>query len=227
MQTNWQQTTVVVPCYNEAPRLPKVLTVLREISALAEIIVVDDGSQDETALVAARWLRPQDKLLQIPFNRGKGNALWQGILTARSPWVVFVDADLQGLSPSHLRRLCEPVWRGHAEMSVATLGERFWWLRWIRYLGGVLSGQRCMPRELALSALKCFSGTGYGVEIELTFYARAHQWRITNLLWHGVTHQVKEVKYGWREGVKWQGVALAQMGMAFARVLTHRWFEKK
>jgi dolichyl-phosphate beta-glucosyltransferase len=92
--------TLVVPAYNEAVRLPPTLIRLREYLDAAgdsyEVLVVDDGSRDETVAVAeaeaARW--PQLHVLRLPENAGKGAAVRAGMLHGRGRLRAFSDADL-------------------------------------------------------------------------------------------------------------------------------------
>jgi len=90
--------SVVVPAYNEARRLttslPPLLDMVSDINA--ELIVVDDGSDDETAGVAAAHLTgvPGAKLVRLNLNSGKGAAVRAGVAHARGRSIVFMDADL-------------------------------------------------------------------------------------------------------------------------------------
>jgi dolichyl-phosphate beta-glucosyltransferase len=93
--------SIVVPAYNESARLGA--TIERMIAYLnahsvpdAEIIVVDDGSTDETASLVERHAETDRRirLIRNPGNRGKGYAVRNGMLNARGEWVLFSDADL-------------------------------------------------------------------------------------------------------------------------------------
>jgi len=91
--------SVVIPCYNEARRLPPTLQhtldYLRRSGCDYEIIVVDDGSADETA-GAAQALAAQDarvRVIRYTPNRGKGYAVRTGMLAATKAAVLFMDAD--------------------------------------------------------------------------------------------------------------------------------------
>jgi glycosyltransferase involved in cell wall biosynthesis len=89
--------SIVIPAYNEAKRLPATLQrVLAWLSAsqlhFSELIVVDDGSSDNTAEIAANC--PPVRLLRNPGNRGKGYAVRHGMLEAAGDWVLYSDADL-------------------------------------------------------------------------------------------------------------------------------------
>jgi glycosyltransferase involved in cell wall biosynthesis len=89
--------SIVVPAYNEAERLPATFETLRQWSTSdVEIIVVDDGSTDDTSDIARDLVRSfrRGRLLQLPANRGKGAAVRTGMLEARGRLVAFMDADL-------------------------------------------------------------------------------------------------------------------------------------
>jgi glycosyltransferase involved in cell wall biosynthesis len=84
-------TTVVLPAYNEAAALPHVLKDLHEqLPDDYEVLVVDDGSTDDTALVAERG---PCRLVRHRTNRGKGVAIRTGIAEASGDYVVIMDAD--------------------------------------------------------------------------------------------------------------------------------------
>ncbi|WP_232794191.1 glycosyltransferase, partial [Pseudofrankia saprophytica] len=91
--------SVVVPAFNEARRLPWSLPVLSDVLRRlpgAELIVVDDGSTDDTARVAAELLRdvPDSRVIRLPWNNGKGAAVRIGVAAAVGEAIVFMDADL-------------------------------------------------------------------------------------------------------------------------------------
>jgi glycosyltransferase involved in cell wall biosynthesis len=93
--------TIVLPCLNEAENLPDAVrcaTRAAERCALThEIVVVDDGSTDETVAVAGELASrdPRVRLVVHAENRGYGAALRSGIAAARLAWVLLIDADLQ------------------------------------------------------------------------------------------------------------------------------------
>lgn len=87
------ETSIIVPAYNEEMGLPLVLRkLLGVIDASCEIIVVDDGSVDDTALVAGRY---PCRLVRHPANLGKGAAMKSGVEAARGDKIIFIDADDQ------------------------------------------------------------------------------------------------------------------------------------
>jgi dolichyl-phosphate beta-glucosyltransferase len=91
---------VVVPAYNEAQRIGSTLARIREYfeaqSYPVELIVVDDGSRDDTVAVARRALEgfPRGEVISYKPNRGKGHAVRTGIVATTGEYVLFTDADL-------------------------------------------------------------------------------------------------------------------------------------
>ena len=92
--------SIVIPAYNEGPRLgatlEKVLDYVHERGWSAEVIVVNDGSRDQTAEMVRGFTQRDDsvRLVENPGNRGKGYAVRNGMLKARGEVIVFSDADL-------------------------------------------------------------------------------------------------------------------------------------
>jgi dolichyl-phosphate beta-glucosyltransferase len=91
--------SVIIPAYNEAERLPGYLSEVRSeldhSNISAEILVVDDGSTDDTAgyVLSVAQQDPRVRLLAQPQNRGKGKAIQRGMLEARGHYLLFADAD--------------------------------------------------------------------------------------------------------------------------------------
>lgn len=100
MTTTIPEISIVIPAYNEGLRLgPSLQAVLAYVEANAlcyEVIVVDDGSSDDTAVVVERLGQKTDnvRLITSPVNRGKGYAIRTGILSARYDLILTTDADL-------------------------------------------------------------------------------------------------------------------------------------
>ncbi len=150
--------SIVVPVFNEAPTVARVLNQLALLPFRKQIIVVDDGSTDGTResleRISRHWQagiemgevgriganqRPATatELLIVahPVNRGKGAALRSGFRAALGEFVVVQDADLE-YAPEEIPRLLEPLLAGRAD---AVFGSRFlttgpaahrWWHHW-------------------------------------------------------------------------------------------------
>ena len=120
--------SIVVPAFNEAARLgstlPKILAHLNSSSAKCELIVVDDGSDDDTAEVAERALAEagsvETRLLRYEKNRGKGYAVRLGLLAATANIALFSDADLS-TPVTEVAKLVDPIRSGECDL---TFGSR-------------------------------------------------------------------------------------------------------
>jgi len=97
------QLTIVVPAFNEAHRLKAGMQRFEAaVSAGAidldqtELVVVDDGSTDQTATEAEKLLAriPRHRVIRLPFNQGKGAAIRAGVASARSRYTAYMDADM-------------------------------------------------------------------------------------------------------------------------------------
>jgi dolichyl-phosphate beta-glucosyltransferase len=92
--------SIVIPAYNEGQRLgatlERVLAYVREQQWNAEVVVVNDGSRDNTADLVRQFAakNPILRLVENPGNRGKGYAVRNGIMNAHGQIIVFSDADL-------------------------------------------------------------------------------------------------------------------------------------
>jgi dolichyl-phosphate beta-glucosyltransferase len=92
--------SIVIPAYNEelrlGPTLNRVLDFVRLQAWDAEVIVVDDGSRDDTADIVREYAQSNGivRLVQNPGNRGKGYSVRNGVLNARGRIILFTDADL-------------------------------------------------------------------------------------------------------------------------------------
>src|ERR1044072_2454692 len=117
--------SIIIPAYNESARIGKTL---REIVAYledqpggGEVIVVDDGSKDDTsqvaeAVFAERRLRSvEGRVIRVEPNKGKGNAVRTGLLAARNTVAAFFDADLS-MPVTETPKLVEPIRSGQYDV---------------------------------------------------------------------------------------------------------------
>ncbi len=112
--------SIVIPAYNEARRLPATLDgwrmFLGQQPYSAEVVVVDDGSRDDTAIVAEVGA---DRVVRLERNQGKGGAVRAGMLDAAGDVIGYADADMN-VDPAYLTPALE---RLHAEADVV-IGSR-------------------------------------------------------------------------------------------------------
>lgn len=93
-----QSLSIIIPAFNEEKRiissLKRIESYLQKTGRKAEIIVVDDCSEDHTAAVVATYPSQRVRLLKNPENRGKGFSVRKGVMNAKNQIILFSDADL-------------------------------------------------------------------------------------------------------------------------------------
>lgn len=122
--------SVVIPVYNEEQFVGQLLhRVKKELQNLKsykntgihdwEIIIVDDGSTDESVSIIKSFLSDSIKLFQLPKNKGKGAALKEGFNRARGDMVLIQDADLE-YNPIYYPELIKPIVLGETQIVYGT-----------------------------------------------------------------------------------------------------------
>jgi len=182
---------VLIPALDEAETVASVVAVARE-AAIGPVVVIDDGSTDATADVAAK---AGAEVLRLPENRGKGGAVAAGARSRRERVLLLIDADLTGLRPRHLRALARPVLEGRADMTRGVFVGGRWRTAMAQRLVPVLNGQRALLRE-GLLAVEDLDDSRYGVEVAITEHARHARWRTLDVPLRGVSQVMKEEKRG-------------------------------
>jgi len=134
----------VICAYNEAGRIAGVLKVVAGHPLVKEVIIVDDGSTDNTSEVARSF--PGVKVITQQKNTGKSRALVNGVGSAAGDAILLLDADLQNLTQENITALIESVISGRADVSISLRGNS---LALYRAIGiDFVSGERVFPRTL-------------------------------------------------------------------------------
>jgi glycosyltransferase involved in cell wall biosynthesis len=117
--------SIVIPAYNESARIGKtlreLLAYLEQQPGGGEVIVVDDGSKDDTSRVAEGVFNEraaggvEGRVIRVEPNRGKGNAVRTGLLAARNTVAAFFDADLS-MPVTETPKLVEPIRSGQYDV---------------------------------------------------------------------------------------------------------------
>ena len=202
------KASAVIPAFNEAARIGRVLDAVSSSPLIDQIIVVDDGSDDSTSAVAAK--HNGAVVVRLPRNRGKAAAMVAGVGRAKNKVVVFLDADLIGLKQHHVDDLVLPVLRGEVDMTVGQFkGGRGWITLWQRLVPNI-SGQRAM-RASDFASVPNVARKGFGVELAITKHAIHQGLRMRLVYLLGMSHVTKEEKRGVVRGLRDRSVMYAQM----------------
>ncbi len=190
--------SVVVPAYNEASRIGAVLAPVVASELVDEVIVVDDGSDDETANEARRF---PVRVLQLGANRGKAAALDAGVNIAGNDDFLFLDADLVGLRTEHVDKLIRTYVERDLEMVVGVFSDGRKNTDFAQLINPYASGQRILSRKLWERAKENVHEMNFGIEITLSKLAAKEGWRKEYVKLGGVTHVLKEEKRGFSKGM--------------------------
>ncbi len=180
--------SIIIPVYNEAEKIGKCLQsifdVMEGFEVPYEIIIIDDGSVDDTAkMIKSIMHRGQIRVFNNIHNKGKGSALLRGIDEAKGDVIVTIDGDGQHL-PEEIPLLVKPILNGRAQ---TVIGSRFleeknmipfrhslannlirglFNILYGTHFTDVLLGFRAFRKEVFLSNIN-LKTTGYLIEIEI------------------------------------------------------------
>jgi glycosyltransferase involved in cell wall biosynthesis len=191
----------VVPARNEAATVATVVEACRRCSAVREVIVVDDGSVDDTA---ERAVASGAKVIHrgdagVPAGGSKAHAMEAGVAASDAPALLFVDADLLGLTSDHLEQVCRPFLDGTATMSVGWFDYGAWNPLVLRL--PPTTGERVVPRWV-FEAIPPEKRDGYTIEIMINEVIAEGRLPTTARIMRGVTHRTKRQKLGRLEGYR-------------------------
>ena len=202
------KTAVIIPAHNEENTIANVIKAAKGCEFLDEIIVVDDGSFDQTAEVAKAQVV---KVVSNSINLGKGEALERGVGATDAQILLFLDADLIDLTTRHIDNLLIPVLKQGYDMSVGAVDRSQisnFLNRIFQKIESPFSGMRTMKRSFWNEIPQKYKKDFY-VESTITYLAKKKKLKVFPFVLKGVKHIIKEKKLGFWEGTK------ARWGMNF------------
>lgn len=114
--------SIIIPAYNEEKTLEEIIRKVYDTDIRKEIIVVNDGSEDKTALILEEIKNKYNlKIINLDKNHGKGYAIRKGIEASRGDIILTQDADLE-TDPSEYKKLLAPIIERRAKV---VFGSRF------------------------------------------------------------------------------------------------------
>lgn len=188
---------IIIPAYNEGCRISQVLLAAQDSRLASEIIVVSDGSDDDTADVARRF---EVQVIELSANLGKGGAMAMGVAHTNASIFAFVDADLIGLQGEHIDQIIRPILSGQCDMCVGIFRGGKVFSDAAQFITPFLSGQRAIKRELFLSVPQ-IADLRFGVEMAITETAKRRRAKVMRVTLAGVSNSFKEKKMGLVKGI--------------------------
>jgi len=200
--------SVIIPAYNEAlrilPYLQAITVYLDRRGLSCEILVVDDGSQDDTAVAVERVAAHNRhiRLIRLPRNSGKGAAVRAGIQAAQGELQLFADAD--GATPIQELERLEAAMKNGADLAIGSrtlasrdsryrvrarlhrtvlgnLFNRIVRLLGIRDINDTQCGFKLFRQSVAQDLFSVARIDGYGFDLELLYVAQRRGYRIAEV----------------------------------------------
>ncbi|WIV10895.1 glycosyltransferase [Proteiniborus sp. MB09-C3] len=188
--------TVIIPAYNEGKTIGEVIKVVKKVKLVDKVIVVSDGSVDNTVDIAKKH---DVEILELVNNIGKGGALSKGVDATYSEIILFLDADLIGINEQHVIDLLIPVIDGEVDMTIGVFTNGRFTTDLAQKVAPYLSGQRAIKRYI-FENIPGIDITRYGVEVALTKYVANNNIKSKEVTLKNLTHVMKEEKLGLVKG---------------------------
>ena len=193
--------TAIVPAYNEEKRIEKILNCLRKSKLIDEIIVVDDGSTDDTKKVIKKF--KEVRYYKNKKNKGKGFSMDKGVRKSKTEIIFFCDADLVELTPQIVDDIIMPVKQCKVKMSIGARNKillRIYEKLNLKIAISCISGERALEKEI-WNFLPDFYKKGFRIETGLNYLVGKFLGGFEQKVFtHGQT--IKEKKYPFHIAIK-------------------------
>lgn len=182
----------IVPVYNEGARVKDVLEVLVGHPLIDEVIVVNDGSTDnsEDVLKGISGIN----LISYSHNKGKSYAVQNALLAAKNEWILMIDSDLVGLKKKNIDDLVAPVSTGSFDVSIALWGNSLPFFKFFKL--SFMSGLRVFRKKIITDISVVGDLPGFGLEVFLNDLSLKNHDKIAVVYWENVIALRKSVKRG-------------------------------
>lgn len=193
-----KKVSCIICAYNEEPRIGNVIKDILNHPLLDEILIVDDGSSDDTSRESLKF--EGIKVIRHEKNLGKARSMLDGCNNSKNDLVMFLDADLVGLTHDNITELVKPVQDGLVDMTMTMCKYDFVVNAFIKLLGAeILSGERVLKKEIAKKILK--NATEYSAEIQMNQHILDNNLKFIAVNWQNVTAILKRKKEGTKGGI--------------------------
>ena len=190
MKNNYPEISAIICAFNEESTIEDVLKAVTDSNLFNEIIVVNDGSTDNTLKNIKEIKKSVDITdIHLPENKGKGYAMALGVERASSEIIVFCDADLSGLKKNHFQQLINPIIGNEADMVLGQATETL-----INYKINPFksfTGERALLKQDVLTILEEMRTSKFGVETLINLHYQAQEKKVKYVMLEGLKHPTK------------------------------------
>ena len=192
--------TAIVAAYNEENTIADVLRALTTSPLIDEVIVVSDGSTDETVAISRTF---DVRTIALRENRGKGYAMRVGVDYSSNDTLFFVDGDMLNVTERTIESLVLPVLHNRSDMNIGVRhrGPVLDFLHLKMQCGPVLSGIRVMRREVFERVPPQYQER-FKIEAALNCFCSRSGFRQQHTIIYELGHVIKESKRGLADGLR-------------------------
>lgn len=209
----------IVPTFNEANRIENVLNVLTHSKYINNVIVVDDGSTDNTNAQLQNF--PGIQLIRLEQNHGKGEAVKEGLKQVTTHAVFLFDADLLGLKEENIQEMHDTYCQNPTSLVVGLRQKsRIYAQHWLRaHALPLIAGERLLSTDDLREIMKNKGTADYGLEPYMNAYFKKNKKKIKTVLLKGVNDVPKWKKstYGLLPQIKEAGNIVKKYIEIYAR----------
>lgn len=199
--------SAIVAAYNEAKTIKPIIKVLLFHPRINEVIVVDDGSTDQTWEIISSLRHPKLVRIRHKSNLGKGAAIANAIKKATGTILLFIDADLRKFHPVHVDLLLNPLAIDTNCMTIGLRESQRTLDKTFQTIWKLLGGERAVAKKQVIPLLPKIAKSGYGVEIIINSQIIRRKHKIYTIPLPRLEHPLKAEKRGiyemlreyWRE----------------------------
>jgi glycosyltransferase involved in cell wall biosynthesis len=182
--------SIIICAYNEEKTIADVLISCCTLLPDSEIIVVDDGSKDNTETILLELSKKYSFIYErLDENKGKSWAMVHGVEKSSNEIILFFDADISNISKKHFDLLLNPIINQEADMILGQPSETLIDYRINPFRS--LTGERAMLKKDIIPILKDIREIRFGVETFINLYFQAQGKKIKYVLLENLKHPTK------------------------------------
>lgn len=192
-----KKVSCIIPAYNEGERIEKILNIISGHPLIYEIIVIDDGSKDNTKNIVKKFT--EINLIEHKVNEGKSKTVADGIKASTGDYVFLLDADLKFLNEQNIIDLINPIENNISSVSIS-FRRNSWPLFPFKTID-YLSGERILPRSFLIEQIEKISTLpSYGLEVFINKIIIKNKLRIKIIKWPNVENNL--IQNTWQKTLK-------------------------
>ena len=185
--------TIIICSFNEERTICDVVKACRLYNERSEIIVVDDGSRDNTEQLLLNLNKTVEfNYIKLPANRGKSHAMAVGVENAVNDILLFFDADSIGIKKEHFHDLLLPIEENEADMVLGHTAATFINVKLTPFKA--FTGERALLKKDILPILDEIRNTRFGIETYINLYYQTYGKRIKYVYLEGLRTLTKYEK---------------------------------